>query len=59
MISRTSPATLEAPTGPLPLETMVIFLQLVNGAEISAAIYNTMTNIKLHAKLMLRTSSGS
>ena len=40
----TSPDNLAAPTSPLPLDTIVIFLALHKGAEISAAICNQISH---------------
>lgn len=39
-IDSTSPVNLAAPTSPLPLDTIVIFLACDNGAATSAATYS-------------------
>lgn len=43
-IWRTSPVNLAAPTSPVPVETIVIFLACDNGAATSAAIYRNPKN---------------
>lgn len=46
-IANTSPVNFAAPTSPLPLDTIVIFLACDSGAATSAATWNWMVGTKI------------